>query len=135
MFAGDDMVRIAAAGDAAVLLVEVTVGKGRAFQAELLPPVVAFAAVEATVDHGADRDRVADLVRSDFRPDGGDNADDLMPRDSGRAHLAPVAPAMVEVAVADAGVGDADRNVVGAQVAAFEADRFQRLAGGAGAPA
>jgi hypothetical protein len=40
----------------------------------------------------------------------------------------------VEIAVADAGVGDLDGDVVGAQVAAFELHRAERLVGRIGAP-
>ena len=36
--------------------------------------------------------------------------------------------------MADAGVGDLDRDVVGAQVAALELHQLQRLVGGVGAP-
>ena len=67
-------------------------------------------------------------------PTVGDGADDLMAGDDRIARAAPVVAAGVEIAVADAGVGDLDRDIVGAQVAALEFHHLERLVGGVGAP-
>jgi hypothetical protein len=74
-------------------------------------------------------------VSGNFRTDGGHHADDLMSRDRGHARIAPVAAAVVEVGMTDAGVGDADRDIVGAKITALKADRLKSLARGGGSPA
>ena len=102
------MVGVAALGDRAVVIVGAVVGLDAALAAEDLPAFQALVALHAAVDHAADRDRVADAVARDLVADRGDRADDLVAGDHRVARAAPVVAAGVQVAVADAGVGDLD---------------------------
>src|SRR5205085_5702222 len=92
-------------------------------------------ALHAAVDHATDRDRVADAVAGDFVADRGDRADDLVTRDARVDRALPVVAAGMEVAVANAGVGDLDRDIVWPERAALEVHRAERLVGRIGAPA
>src|SRR5512139_1974235 len=113
MVADDDMVGVAALADRAVVIVLAVVGLDASFATEDFPAFQALVALHAAVDHAADRDRVSDPVPRDLVADSGDDPDDLVTRDDGIACAAPVVPAGVEVAVANAGVGDLDDDVVG----------------------
>ncbi len=134
MVADHDMVRIAALGQRSVLLVDPVIGADHPFLAKDFPAVLALLALHATVDHAADRDGVADLMRGDVAADRGDGADDFVARDHRIAAVFPVVAAGVKIAVTDAGVADLDRHVVGSKIAALEAHRLERLVGGVGAP-
>jgi len=135
MVAHHDMVGVAALADRLIVAVGAVVGLDTAFAAEHFPPLEALVAGHAAVDHAADRDRVADGMARHLVADRGDGADDLVAGDDRVARPAPVVAAGVEIAVADAGVSDLDRNVVGPKIAALELHRLQRLVGGVGAPA
>ena len=115
MVADDDMVGVAALGDLAVVAVGAVVGLGAALAAEHFPALEALVAGHAAVDHAADRDDVADLVPGDLGADRGDLADDLVARDDRVAGAVPVVAAVWRSRVADAGVGDADGDIVGAE--------------------
>ena len=135
MVADDDMVGVAALADRPVVIVLAVVGLDAALAAEDFPAFQALVALHAAVDHAADRDRIANAVAGDFIADRRDGADDLVARDDRVARAAPVVAAGVQVAVADAGVGDLDGDIVGPERAAFEFHRPQRLVGRVRAPA
>ena len=133
--ANDDMVGVAALADRVVVIVGAVVRLDAALAAEHLPAGEALVALHAAVDHATDRDRVADAVAGDFVADRGDRADDLVTRDARVDRALPVVAAGMEVAVANAGVGDLDRDIVWPERAALEVHRAERLVGRIGAPA
>ena len=125
----DDVGGVAALGGGAV-----AVGAGvrgdHAVGAVLLVAVAAVGALAARVDHAADADAVADLVRGDVGAGFGDDADDLVAGYDGEGLGSPVAVDGVDVGVADAGVLDRDEDVVGSDLATLDGGGGQRLAGG-----
>jgi citrate lyase beta subunit len=123
MIADDHMIGVAALADRSVVIVGAVVGLDAALAAEDFPAFQALVALHAAVDHATDRDRVADAVAGDLVADCGDGTDDLVARDDRIAGAAPVVAAGMMVAMADAGVSDLDRYVVGAERAALELHR------------
>ena len=125
----DDRLAVAAVGRLAVVVVAV-VGQDHPLRAVLLLARRAVLALAARIDEAADPDPIPDRMPFDRRADRGHGAGDLVARDHRERRPAPLAAGLVDVAVADAGEGDLDRDVVGPQVAAV--DR-RPLEGGAGA--
>jgi hypothetical protein len=123
----DDGLRVAALGDRAVGGVDAGVGADVALEAVLFLAGDAVLALAARVHHAADADAVADLVLGDVRADLGDVADDLVADDLRVLDGAPLTADGVDVRVADAGVGDVDRDVVRADVTTGDGGLDERL--------
>src|SRR6187551_2524215 len=113
MVADDDMVGVAALADRSVVIVGAVVGLDAAFAAKNFPAFEALVAFHAAVDHAADSDGVADAVTCNFLADGSNRPDYLMSGDDRVTRTAPVVSAGVQVAVADAGIGDGNGDIVG----------------------
>ena len=95
----------------------------------LLLSRVARLASHAAVDHAADRRQVADLDPRDLRTDGGDAADDLVPRQRRIERVAPIVADLVQVGMTDAAVKDVDRDIVRPQIAPLKMEGRQRRLG------
>ena len=117
--ADDDLLRVAAHRPLAVVALRV-VGADRGLGAEHLHAVLARLALAARVDEAADADPVADGVAGDLVTDRDDGAGDLVADGQREVRGAPLLAHGVDVGVADAGVGDGDADVVGAQVAPLD---------------
>src|SRR3954452_25174530 len=134
MLAGDDMVGISAIGGGAVDLVDAIVSLNRSGEAELLPAGKTLATREVGIDNGSDGDRVADLMFGDLGSDRSHFSNDLVPGDDRVDRSTPIVAALMQVGMADASVGDPDRNVVAAYRAPLDLHGLQRLVGRIGAP-
>lgn len=80
----------------------------------------------------ADADALTDDGTMHGGAEGGDGADDLVAGDEGEAGDAPVVVDQVNVGVADAAVGDADLDVIGAQIAGRVTEGEELSSGGVG---
>src|SRR5690606_13738671 len=96
------------------------VGRDIALEAELFLAGKAVLALAAGVDEASDSDPVTDLVPGDVRPDGADDAGDFVAGHHREDRSTPLLTGLVDVGVADSGVGDVDLHVVRADVAAFD---------------
>ena len=132
VLADHDAAGVTAHGVATVDSVRGGIGHGRAFQAILLQVLGTSFAVSARVDHAANADQVADLVRGHFVAHGGDAADDLVARHQRVHGNAPFVARLVDVGVAYAAVKDVDGDVVRARAATLEGHGSQRAGGGLG---
>ena len=117
------MVRIAAESKRAVLPILAVVGHGREMGTILLLSRTAWLAFHATVDHAADRSHVADLEPCNLRTDGGNAADNLVPRQGGIEGVVPIVADLVQVRMTDAAVEDVDRDIVRSQIAPLKMER------------
>ena len=117
--ADDDLLGVAAHRPLAVVALRV-VGADRGLGAEHLHAVLARLALAARVDEAADADAVADGVPGDLVTDLDDGAGDLVADGQREVRRPPLLTHGVDVGVADAGEGDGDADVVGAQVAALD---------------
>ena len=127
----DDLGGVATEGLLAGVLTAV-VGLHLALRAELLLACLAVLALTAGVDEAADTHPVADLVLADLVADLRDGAGDLVAGDHREVAAAPLVTGLVDVGVADAGVGDVDDDVVRLRVAARDGALLERLLGAGG---
>lgn len=118
---------VAAAGDRAVA-VDGAVGLGVAAQAVLLVALLADLALAARVDHAPDADAIAERVLRDLLADRRDDAGNLVARDVRVGDRSPLAAAAMDVGVTDVAERDVDQDVGGADLAAFDLQRDERLA-------
>ncbi|KDA05250.1 hypothetical protein DC31_03565 [Microbacterium sp. CH12i] len=106
-----------------------TIGSGRTVQAVLLFAGSAARAFAAGVHQASDAHTVADGELRYFGADLGDSAGDLV-SDSQRVLLGPpVALDRMNIGVADARPADVDAYILGADVAAFDRARNERVGG------
>src|SRR6185369_4456672 len=108
VIADDDMVGVAALGILAGMAIGAVVGLRATFAAEDLPAFQALITGHAAVDHAADSNHVANAVPRYLVADRGHSSDDFVTWDAGTRGLPPITANGVQVAVADAGVGDLD---------------------------
>ena len=90
---------------------------------------MAGGAFEAGVHEAADADQVADLVLRHLGADSADAPDNLVARHEGIFRAAPFVAGRVDVAVADAAMGDVDQHVIGLQVAPRDLEGLQEVGG------
>ena len=115
------------------VLVGAIVGERGTGGAELFKALLAARAGATRVHHAAGSADVADLEFSYLAPDLGDTSDDLMARDAGILGAGPFAAGRVDVGVADATEQNLHLDIRGTRLAAWDAQRGERVGGGRGA--
>ena len=108
---GDDLRAVSAVCVGAVVVAAV-VGRDVALQAELLFAGEAVLAFAAGIDEASDPDAIPDGVLGDVLPDLADDAGDLVAGHHREDRGTPFFARLMDVGVADAGVGDVDQHVV-----------------------
>ena len=91
--------------------------------AEVLLAAHAPLALAAGVGLPAEANALADFKRADFAAESGNGTDDLVTGDEGILADAPIVGDEVQIAVADAAVGDGDLNFAGAELARVVLER------------
>src|SRR5690606_36709033 len=127
--AHDDLFRIAAKGGSADDRLGAAIGPDRALLAILLVAVMTGRAFEAGIDEAADAHKIAELVLRHLWANRAHPADNLVARHERIFRAAPFVAGRMDVAMADAAMGDVDENVVGLQVAPGDLERLQGLGG------